>query len=823
MSEGPNGNARSTLGMAEARRLDEVCDAFERAWKDSNGTPPAIDDYLEPLPAQLHQAAVLELLPLDIAYRGRRGQSIPLESYRQRYPFAEKYMAQWTSGNQRPQPTWRLAAGDPLGKYTIIGPLGAGGMGEVYRAVDSTLRRDVAIKVLHSRHAANAEALDRIRMEAQALAALNHEHILTVHELSEQDGLVYMVLELLHGETLAERLKRQPLLPTEVLDLAAQLAGALAAAHQEQIVHRDFKPQNIFLTTGGQAKILDFGLARLVKAPAAGAADETSPASEHYQTVAGARLGTTGYMSPEQVRGQTVDARSDVFTFGCVLLEMITREPAFARLTVSDSDEAIQNEPAPRPDALRRGELADLAPIVARCLAKAPQDRYASAVELNQDLANMRAAQERKKGRTLRRLERAALAVCGLVALLLGGWLIQSLVADWQHDVALEKVRAALSDRDIERALIIARTIDLRRPIASDPNDPDSTRLEALVKGFLALERGKFEDIEEAIEWFRIANSSKDQTALAHVGLALCHYRLSSVYVAPDVSMQHVKSHAQAALALDAEGKAKSSAIAHVLLGLYYHRYERNWKTAHAEFEHALDIHFYSPMAHRYLGHSLALQHGASNGTGELTSALQLDPDSADIKVELALACLYAGHGAQAEKYLQEVLSSNRDSFPAQWAMGEVYLAREDYAQAIQHLRAARALDEQSPEVKAELAFCLARSGEAIAIHEAQRTLHELQQKAGAENRDSGERYVPHTAVAVAQLGLQMPSEAMESLNMGYADHDEWLVWLEVDPVFELARKDPRFIALRNKIGLWGPTDSTATRDQPPVTQNPKQ
>ena len=834
MNEGPCGG-ESTLGLPEARRVDELCDAFEWAWKNCNGTPPALEDYLKALPENLHEAAVLELLPIEIAYLRRRGEAIPLDSYRQRFPFAEKYFAQWTTGAQGPQPVWRLAAGDRLGKYTIIHALGSGGMGEVYRAVDSTLRRDVAIKVLHSRHTANAEAIKRIRLEAQTLAALDHEHILAVHELSEQDGLVYMVLELLHGETLAERLKRKALEPDEVLDLAVQLAGALAAAHQKQIVHRDLKPQNIFLTKCDQAKILDFGLASLVRTQAAGPGEEHSPPSAHDQINASGRSGTLGYMSPEQVRGEKVDARSDVFTFGCVLVEMIAGKPLYVRPTRIASDEAILNEPAPQVAELRRGPLAELAPIVVRCLRKPPLERYATALELNQDLASMRAARERKKGRTLRQLERAGLVLLSVVLIILGGWLANSVRIDWKRRAAQAGMFNALLVGDIDSARGFARTIVELGRFAFDPEDPATTRLGAVAMGFLALERGSYADLQEAIDWFQIANSDDRESALAHVGLAECYYRLSSAYVSPDVCMERVEHHAHAALRLDPGGQDKSSAIAHALLGLYYHRYVRDWSAARAQFDLALKINRESTMAARYYGNSLVLQEDARKGGNMLSNALECDAESLDLQVERGLAFLYEGEFDQARDLFDSALALNARHFPAQWAVGEMYLhqalrahrtgqdAKPLYAKAMVELDNACKLDPASPEAKAEFLFCFAmlRGEDARRRYEinAQFFWHELNSRAGQAVPKPGQRYVPHSALAVAQLGRGDTAAALANLRLGLAQHDKWLIWLKIDPVFDPLRADPlvrdQFNQLCHDVGLWEESPRTIARPRP--------
>src|ERR1700756_2438638 len=215
-----------------------------------------------------------------------------------------------------------LTRGARLDSYEIIAPLGAGGMGEVYRARDTALKRDVAIKVLPYCWSHDPERLHRFEVEAQAAAALNHPNIVSIFHVGRHDGSPYIVTELLQGETLRERLHRSPIPLREALDIGVGIAQGLAAACIARIIHRDLKPENIFLTKDGRVKILDFGLAKLDLRKAAKADDEIF--SLQQQTSAGQVLGTVGYMSPEQIRGQAADERCDIFALGLILYEMLT-------------------------------------------------------------------------------------------------------------------------------------------------------------------------------------------------------------------------------------------------------------------------------------------------------------------------------------------------------------------------------------------------------------------------------------------------------------------------------------------------------------------
>ena len=268
-----------------------------------------------------------------------------------------------------------LEPGASLGPYVVVAPLGAGGMGEVYRARDARLGRDVAVKVLPDGLTGDEERLRRFATEARAAAAISHPNVLAVYDV-ETSGTPYVVFELLEGETLRAQLAGGPLAPVRAVEIAAQVARGLAAAHDKGVVHRDLKPDNVFLTRDGQVKILDFGLARMLEPPSA---PELSAAPTLDRTAAGVVLGTSGYMSPEQVRGLPADPRSDLFALGILLYEMLAGQRAFARPSLAESSAAILRDDPPVPD---RPLPAGLERVVRRCLAKLPEDRFPSAREL---------------------------------------------------------------------------------------------------------------------------------------------------------------------------------------------------------------------------------------------------------------------------------------------------------------------------------------------------------------------------------------------------------------------------------------------------------
>ncbi|MGE5413014.1 MAG: serine/threonine-protein kinase, partial [Syntrophomonadaceae bacterium] len=265
-----------------------------------------------------------------------------------------------------------LVTGSKLGPYEILSALGAGGMGEVYRARDSRLNRDVAVKVLPERVAADAASLGRFEREAKAVAALSHPNILSIFDFGRDGGVAYAVTELLDGQTLGELLESGPLPPRRAASVAREIAEGLAAAHAKGIVHRDLKPENVFVTKAGHVKILDFGLAKEVAARDDG---DTSAPTERPMTEPGTVMGTVGYMSPEQVRGKALDHRTDVFSFGAILYEMLAGRRAFAKPTAPETMTAILNEDPPELSAVS-GLGSSLELVARRCLEKDPAARF---------------------------------------------------------------------------------------------------------------------------------------------------------------------------------------------------------------------------------------------------------------------------------------------------------------------------------------------------------------------------------------------------------------------------------------------------------------
>ncbi|MFN8589801.1 MAG: protein kinase, partial [Candidatus Eisenbacteria bacterium] len=317
----------------------------------------------------------------------------------------------------------RLAPGTRLGPYAIVAPLGAGGMGEVYRATDSRLGRDVALKVLPETVAADAERLARFEREARTVALLNHPNIVTLHSIEEAAGVRFLTMELVEGDSLAERIAAGGLEPLTALKWAVALADALGAAHERGVVHRDLKPANVMISREGRVKVLDFGLAKTADDDAGGPAPDGDLQTQAMTVQAplsrdGQVMGTTAYMAPEQVRGDKMDSRTDLFAFGIVMYEMLTGQRPFTGRTSADVSTAILRDLPPALKSVRTELPPALDRIVGRCLEKDPARRFATASELRAELAAARRELESRTHTSSAGAAAAAAAVAPSLAVL---------------------------------------------------------------------------------------------------------------------------------------------------------------------------------------------------------------------------------------------------------------------------------------------------------------------------------------------------------------------------------------------------------------------
>jgi len=376
------------MSPAQWRQVDEICNSALR---------------LEPAERTVFlREACADDEPLRQEVESLLAYEQPAEQFMEA-PALESLAATSAPLDQEPG-SQTLPAGLQVGPYRIVAPLGGGGMGRVYQARDTRLERDVALKFLPAESAQDAEAVRRFQREARAVSAINHPHICTLHDIGEYEDRPFLVLELLEGQSLKERLAAGPLPLGELLEVASQITDALETAHAKEVVHRDIKPANIFLTARGQVKILDFGLAKLLSEPrrtaeAAVTATGAVPPGDETITRPGAAMGTAAYMSPEQARGEEVDARSDLFSLGATLYQMATGHLPFQEATAELTLEAILRKQPRKPRDLNPRLPLELERIILKALEKDRTARYQSTAELKADVERLR--RKELKPRTL--------------------------------------------------------------------------------------------------------------------------------------------------------------------------------------------------------------------------------------------------------------------------------------------------------------------------------------------------------------------------------------------------------------------------------------
>jgi eukaryotic-like serine/threonine-protein kinase len=366
-----------------------------------------------------------------------------------------------------------IGAGTLLGRYEIVSRIGAGGMGEVYRARDTRLGREVAVKVLLRDFSADADRLRRFEQEAQAAGALNHPNVLAIYDVGTHEGSTYVVSELLEGQTLRERLEGSALPPRKALDYAQQLARGLAAAHAKGIVHRDLKPENVFVTADGRIKILDFGLAKLVERPGDTRGQSEAP-TRMAHTEPGLVMGTVGYMSPEQLRGRPVDHRTDIFSFGAVLYEMLSGRRAFQGETPADTISAILKDEPPELSAASGVVVPALERVVRRCLEKSPDERFQSTRDLSFNLESLAAGSD--IGAALAHSTGAVAAGATTGAVAAAGGAETAKVVRAREGRGARRVPLAVAAGAVAAALLLAAFVAYRAGRRAGRVDPPSYR-----------------------------------------------------------------------------------------------------------------------------------------------------------------------------------------------------------------------------------------------------------------------------------------------------------------------------------------------------------
>jgi eukaryotic-like serine/threonine-protein kinase len=789
--------------------------------------------------------------------------------------------------------------GSQIGSYQIVSLLGAGGMGEVYRARDTRLDRDVALKVLPAGLLADEAVRRRFRKEALALAKLSHPHIAVIHDVGEEAGVDYLVMECVPGQSLAEKLKSGPLPEKEVASLGAQIADALEEAHEHGVIHRDLKPGNIMITPKGQVKVLDFGLAKLLRPPAnimtanIMAAD-TMPTESFAETQGVA--GTLPYMAPEQLTGEPVDGRTDIYALGVVLFEMAAGRRPFQEDSAPRLTDAILHQAPVSPRALNSRMSPELERITLKCLEKSPADRYQSAKEVQVDLRRLGVptiiSAPTKTRPWWRRRTAFGIAAVTLMALLAAaGWMrrsagqreiIDSLAvlpfvnasadpnAEYFSDGITESlinslsqlphlkvmsrdsafrykgkdadaetvgrmlgVRAVFKGRvtqrgdslDVSAELVDARDnshiwgqqydrkfadmIALREEIAEEITTALRVRLSGedakrMAKSYTANPeayqdylKGRFwfnkqsgeEAVNKAIEYFQQAIAKDPAYALAYVGLADCYSSLgNSGFVPAREAFPEAKEAAQKALEMD-----DTLAEAHASLGYIKTVYDWDWSGAEKEYHRSIDLNPNSAEDHHFYAVALRRMGRLEESIRELKRAVELDPLSGFINLDLGGSLYFARQYDAAIEQERKILELDPNFILARYVLGMTYVQKSMYKEGIAEFQKVLLILPGDVRPLSGLGNAYARAGRRA---EAQKVLDQL-------NDLSTRKYVPGWFRAVIYVGLEEKDKAFEWLEQSYEERSIGFgSAIKVDPIWDALRSDPRFNDLLRRMNL---------------------
>jgi non-specific serine/threonine protein kinase len=532
-------------------------------------------------------------------------------------------------------------AGTRLGPYEIVSPVGAGGMGEVYKARDPRLGRSVAIKLLPEAFATDPDRRMRFEREAKAIAGLNHPHICTLYDVGEHDGASFLVMELLDGQPLTRRTMGQPMRTDEILELGIQIADALDAAHKNRIIHRDIKPANIFVTERGLAKILDFGLVKLTSTEATTAAIEAETATADVVapqlTSPGSALGTVAYMSPEQVRGEEVDTRTDLFSFGAVLYEMATGRPAFSGVTCGTIFDAILNR-TPTAASRANPDLAvGLEQVISKALEKGREVRYQSAAELRADLTRLKRDSASGMPRLARRPDgrlepRRSAAAPARVRRPAGGR-IHTLVVlplrnlarepeeDYFADGMTDALIAELAQNPALRVISRTSAMHYKGTTKTLPEIARELGVDGIVEGSVMRAGERVRITTLAIDYFQEAIDKDPCYALAYSWLSNCYSVLGVNYRSPHETFPKARAAALKALDLDS-----TIADPHVSIAAVEVFYDWDWTEAGYHVDRAIALSPSYAFAPNLKAYHFELMGRPDEALLEMTRAQELDP-----------------------------------------------------------------------------------------------------------------------------------------------------------------------------------------------------
>jgi len=741
--------------------------------------------------------------------------------------------------------------GKTISHYKILEKLGQGGMGVVYKAKDTRLKRTVALKFLPP-SISDATARKRFVQEAQAASSLDHPNICSIHEIDETpDGRMFIVMPCYEGESLQVKIERGPMGVEEAVLVAIQVASGLSKAHEKGIVHRDVKPGNIFVTSDGLAKIVDFGLAKL--------------SGRTKLTRSGAAPGTVIYMSPEQLKGGDVDLRSDIWALGVVLYEMITGETPFRGDYEQAMMYSILNEEPDSLTDLRVGIPMELERIVKMALAKVPGERYESARAFLADLESLRKQLEPgiSEERLSKRQRQPSVAVLPFVNLSADkeqeyfcDGMSEEIISALTHVAGLhivartsafafkgqhvdireigkklnvetilegsirkagKRVRITTQlvniadgyhlwsekyDRDMEDIFAIQDEIGLavadklkvellgeEKTAILKRHTLDLEAYNLYLKGIHFLRMYTADGFKEAIDYFERTLEKDPDYALAYYGLAEVFY-VSSYFgnMAPNEAYPRAKLYVNKALEID-----DTLGEAHAALGLVYAYYDWNWKLAERELKQALQLNPNSAMVHMSHSWFLSLTQRHDEAIVKAKRAQELDPLSNIVNAHVGLACIWGSQYDNAIEELQMTLTMTPTFYLAHYYLGLAYRAKSMIEEAIAEFEKAVALGPGTPWPATILAATYFESGKKV---QGDKLFESLKLRSTHE-------YVPHMGFFYIHLARGESDKALHWLEQACTQHDSFLPWCNVIPIDCYRIPDePRFRELLIKAGL---------------------
>jgi serine/threonine protein kinase/Flp pilus assembly protein TadD len=686
--------------------------------------------------------------------------------------------------------------GKSIGRYRILSLLGRGGMGEVYKAKDTTLGRDVAIKVLPSGFSIDHDRLRLLEQEARAASALNHPNIITIHEFGQEEGVRFIVSEFIEGETLrrrirggqigSERTASERMNAAEILEIAIQIASALNEAHEAGIIHRDIKPENVMVRPDGLVKVLDFGLAKLVERRSFDTVTNTNDRSNDASgaTTAGdgtgVVMGTVSYMSPEQARGERLDARSDLFSLGVALYEMAAGHSPFARETFADTMASILDKEPP-PLAQFTSEVPEaMEQIIRKALSKDREERYQTARELLEDLKRLKSAvapvasspakREPLRGAIKQRWRAAAIALAAMIT------------------VVASAIYFNESGKAIESITVL--------PFVNNERERLAKRQKVNPEAHLAYQQGRYQwnkrtgaGFRKAIEYFNEAIAKDPDYAQPYSGLADCYALMEglSPILSPNEAYPKAKEAAMKALRID-----NQSAEAHASLGRIKMNYDWDWPGAEKEFRLAIQIDPNYPTAHQWYSVYLTYLGRHTDAIAEAQQAYALDPVSLATSRELAGVYYRARRYDDAIAQCQKMLDLDPQAYVRLRDILElVYEQLGRYDQAVAE-RVKALTFSGSAQRAAALRAAYDRSGWKGYLQKTADSLIEpvMLGKVGSFS----------LAKVYARLGDK--DRTFEWLEKAYAERSGAIISIRSDPSFDWLHADSRFQNLLSRIGL---------------------